>query len=437
MGEAECPAETTLVVKKRTILLGETKYYKAKPDPENPAKLIIEESITVPSNPAPVDAEFVVSSTSGDRLGVYWERRNPGGTLLPRGWIRLIGRFWKADMSYKVRLTATGQSPGGRGSIELEVKRPDSLGRENNVSEDIDGHSYNLDSLIIFWAGKEGIPPQMLKAQIKHETEFNPAHRYEPHKDVQYQNRRADSTFMADNAYWIVNAGNIGVPEPPAGVANLRDGRVSVRIQYPGYSGTVWEFFDGHRYLYASSMRKVFKNTWESYVRDELSKIRRSLTQADTIASHQVADDRLWEYLRYRYAGGFDNHTAQTRIMASYGLLQLVYYYALSEDNYPHDRQSTLVNQRLNPPERLNDSEHYYFSYAVHHLKTKFALSEVFSNESNWEDGFETTWRLTLNAYNGNQAGAGIGRCPVGNERIDYGSQVMCWYTTLFHARTH
>jgi hypothetical protein len=379
--------------------------------------------------------DWSVEPLVGGRPGVYHEdRESTGAELEGTDRIRLIGRYWTPDTTYKVRLTA---AQGGRSdSIIVTVVKPDSLGRQNNVAQDIDGHNYNLDSLIIHWAGKEGIPPQMLKAQIKHESGFNPTHRYEPHKDVQYQHRRADSSAMANNAYWIVDATNIGMPQPPANVGNLRDGRLTVPIQYPRYSGTVWDFFDSHRFLYTRSMRGIFKNTWESYVGKELRRIKRILTHADTLSAHQAADDSLWQYLRYEYDGGFQNYKAQTRIMASYGLLQLMYYFALSEDNYPHDRQSTALDQRLNPPERLNSIEHYYIPFAVHHLKTKFALFEVFSRKRDWTDGFEKTWRKTLNAYNGNRAGTGVGRCPMGDERIDYGSQVMCWSTALFQART-
>ncbi len=430
-----------------TILLGESKYYyvvetdgalsiKETPTPAFPDEPGIVKMASV-WEPNPV-TRVEGGSTSGKKLGVYWETHKPneeGTGDLPPGMIRLVGRFWAIDSSFVVALTANS---GGRvSSITIQVTKPSSLGTEARTAQNIDDHIYDLDSLMILWGGKEGIPPQLIKAMIKHETSFHPAYRYEPHKDAQWQNTRQDSLRMSNCAYWITAGGQIGQPEPPQNVANLRDGRLSIRIQYPGYVGSIWDYFDANRTLYARAYRSTFARTWRGYRDSVLIAMsqKKALTTVDTLSAFPQADGRLSQYLRGTYMGGFENRVAQTRIVASYGLLQLIYYCAISDDGYPFDQHSTPVSDRLNPPERLNRSEHFCMEFSLRHLKMKFELHERFYSEGNWTEGFERSWRIALNAYNGNRSQSGVGRCPNGSETIDYGSQVVCWSTNRFRAQ--
>jgi hypothetical protein len=439
-----------IVTNGSAILLGETKYYYVTEAdghatihetklPELPAGDDVLRSDIWGINPVSVDTTLDLEKC-GRKMGVYWEKGKPipdGTSNLPDGMIRLIGRYWHKDSIYTVKLTTNNYIPST--SLVIGVRKPKSLGTEANSANNIDDQPYNLDSLVIEYGGKEGIPPQLIKAMMKHETGFNPAYRYEPHKDAQKQSIRQDSISMRNSAYWIVDAGDVGQPQPPQNVRNLRDGRLTELIQYPGYVGTIWDYFDTHKFLYTTAYRSVFRERWgQRYLFNILQNVtqgKRRVTATDTATAKPIADDSLRNYLKTDYEGGFENRIAQTRIIASYGLLQLIYFFALSEDHYPQDEQTTPIEDRLNPPERLNGTDHYYLSFALHHLKGKFARYERSFNTVNWSRGFERTLRLTLNAYNGNSAREGVGRCAVGREVIDYGSQIMCWYNSLFKAQ--
>jgi hypothetical protein len=173
---------------KYEILLGETKYYRAKVDPNDGSHLLIAESsmpVMGDGIPSDVWGESPVAAVPIDRPGVYWEKEKPlpnGAGLEPLGLIRLVGRYWSPDFPTKVSLTAS--SNGATGTIEIEVKKPNKLGDTNPKITDVSGKSLNLDSLIIIYAGANGIPPQLIKGQIEQETHFIPSWRYEPFQDA-------------------------------------------------------------------------------------------------------------------------------------------------------------------------------------------------------------------------------------------------------------
>lgn len=291
-----------------------------------------------------------------------------------------------------------------------------------------------------------GVPPQVVKGIMKKESfEFNPSYRYEPIRDAGLQDDDIHLRRMKRNAYWIESAGDIGDPAPPTNVANLHAG--AGHIQYPGYRGTAWDYFDGHRGSYENVYTRQFAGRHAAYRDTALARLR-PLHLADS--SHRAslfADTTLWRYLRDTVAGGgLGKCIAQTRLVASYGPMQLIYYDAITTPyrpyaKYPMDLQTTPPSGRHYPPERLNQP-HDWIDYSIRHLIAKFrvhyrdhpveSIDENFFLVANYRRGFDETYRRVLNAYNGNKHYAGSGGCP-GDE---YGSHIMCWYYTLLMPRT-
>jgi hypothetical protein len=120
--------------------------------------------------------------------------------------------------------------------------------------------------------------------------------------------------------------------------------------------------------------------------------------KAETDAK-QLADDSLSNYLRFIYRNGsMDSLIAQTRIVASYGLIQLIYYYASIEDDYKIDD--------LHLPETINVTD-TSLTYGLQHLVTRFSENKIkqnFYDSSIWKYGFEETFRRALNRYHGDNA---------------------------------
>lgn len=113
-GEVEVPAP-------RTILLGETKYYYAVKD--DLGKLVIKETTNKDVSEGipqvvledPVIAEDAVNN---EKIGVYWEYLKPNGDGLADGVIRIVGRYWKQDTTYKVGLRAVLHTDGSTRAVK-------------------------------------------------------------------------------------------------------------------------------------------------------------------------------------------------------------------------------------------------------------------------------------------------------------------------------
>jgi len=108
--------------------------------------------------------------------------------------IRLVGRYWEEGKTYKVRLTARTQN-GDQAFVEIVVKKPNKLGPDKPLNiiytdfVDVFGQTQNINEYCITESGKEGVPPQLPKAQAFKETKFNPQYRYEPWKDIEFHKR--------------------------------------------------------------------------------------------------------------------------------------------------------------------------------------------------------------------------------------------------------
>ena len=117
------------MVKPSDILLGETKYYTAKPDPDQYSNLIITESSSPDLGDGDErvifeDPKIADDAINNDSVGVYWDYMKPDTTGLDNGVIRLIGKRWKPDTTYKVKLHAVLKELGREGAVEIEVKEP-------------------------------------------------------------------------------------------------------------------------------------------------------------------------------------------------------------------------------------------------------------------------------------------------------------------------
>jgi len=108
-----------------------------------------------------------------------------------------------------------------------------------------------------------------------------------------------------------------------------------------------------------------------------------------------IAEAKWPGYLQNQFKGGLKNYTAQTRIASSYGFLQMMYFYAVTDRDYPVD------NDHL--PEVIMETD-VCFTYATNHLKNKFndsKIKEDFNKSTGWKLGFNNTWRKALIRYNG------------------------------------
>ncbi|MFO7445065.1 MAG: hypothetical protein R6W90_01805 [Ignavibacteriaceae bacterium] len=416
------------------VLLGESKYYQAKFNMEE-MKIKIEEIIPdeqgVPHQKSGMEGDWdwitekdhwaevnvwgenPVGIIRGDKPGVYWEREKPiwgkSETLDP-GLIRIIGRYWEEDKAYKVKLTTSGAPPELAASIIIEVMKPEKITSTKykklpTTIKDVDGSNINLDNLIIEYAGKSGILPQIIKAQMLEESTFRAAYRYEPFSDA--AGVQSDYRYT-NNRYKVKSAADIGSPSIPATHTNVRP------HDYWRYQGTIWDFFYAHSstlnkdiavgsgddlYPQTNSRGRVLwyskpRNKWnETYTKTYTEQIANKKNENEAI---DLARDEANKWLKEQYNGGImKTGIAQTRMAASYGILQVTYYRALEEYGYTENND--------NYPERLNEVEFalkFWQDILLGYL-TKEKVSSSDNNEYNWRNGYETTLRYALGRYRG------------------------------------
>jgi hypothetical protein len=411
------------------IMLGETKYYYAT---EADSKLTIHETTSheLPSEAVHSDVwgETPVTAVtdkdnSGRKLGVYWEKKYPvytgneftGMENLPAGMIRLVGRYWHADSLYTVKLTTGNYNP--QKDLVIEVKKPSTLGndygpnsdgsRRTTVS-DVFSHPYNLDSIIINYAGKYGIPPQILKADMQQESNFQPAYRWEPFVDVVYI-QNGVSKYMDDDFRYKKTATSEGQPGIPTNHTNVYP------IPYPTNDyKTIWErFFEQSWDLNGGTGTNRYpKRTWYTDPSDEWQ--LKYNKKAHELSVYQLTEDEVDiaareyanEWLRDEYREGvMSEGIAQTRTAASYGLMQMLYMTAVDR-HYPFERTSDPpVPAPCHLPEYINITD-TNLAYAVPFLLAKIKDELITQGDGsgkayNWSYGFESTILVGLNLYNG------------------------------------
>ncbi len=408
------------VIKYHTILLGESKYYQAKFN-YTTEKMEIEE-IKPDANGVPHqksgmdgDCEWItsenewegfdvwgdnpVSILEGDNMGVYWERQKPiWGTdkILDPGLIRLVGRYWNKNQTYKVKLTTNGEPKnwGLESSIEIEVKRPKELGNKHYKELDVFGFSLNVDSLCIYNSGEIGVPPQIIKGHMEKETNFKNSFRYEPKLDINTQNNKSEKKkFLDIYPYYTVtdkSMGTIDIPDnhknvqpvsyitSPIKIGDYLIKKITNYIRYPkkDKNGNWLDpFFIGYKNGEPSKkLQKVY------------NKMRDSL---DMNGAMQIAIDSLKKWLK---ADDFKDGKkyVQSRIFSSYGMLQQVFYYACTDKIAGY-----AISNDKQTPESLNE-----IKYSIKAYKENMKKKIKNKTGNQWENGFEDDWAKILQNYN-------------------------------------
>lgn len=436
--------EDTIVVKGNEIMLGETKYYHAAQD--NNGKVAIYETST-PTLPAgaiaadiwgdnPVTAVQIENEPWGRRLGVYWEKEKPipdGTGNLPPGMIRLIGRYWHKDSIYVVKLsTATGNA-----SLGIQVERPNILGDQNlsptnrhSIVKDAFNSDINLDSLIIKYAGENGIPPQLIKGMMEqecmnpHTNVFEPVWRYEPMTDLRYQENKDIKTRLFPNLSPFVKSvahpkgtGDWPYDITPAHVNVFPTQYIDSAITIGSYISTNWDKYkrkgklgEPDSVLYSADLSQRFKelykpsiklngNTDRDAKRSVYNELYKELKEAETD-------------LAKRY-----NIIAQTRIVTSYGFTQLMYSMTIDnggvynkETDGRYAPTGTQYMDKLNShqyPEKLNEYKIFMPIYSDRMLRNLNLLFTSRIPPSNWStnkrgtnNGYEANWKASLYYYN-------------------------------------
>ena len=397
----------TWVEQTHSILLGETKYYYAVKDPDHADKLIIKESFTPKNGNANVTFD-PPELMKGDKLGVYWEYKDADGNDLTKsqpGSIRLIGRYWTPDQSYKVKLTAHLLSEKRDGDYVIEVKKPARLfdkkavkgdknfngDTEYNSTLDIRNATLNIDSLCIWYANALGMPPQFIKSQIFQESDktgyhFHPSYRYEPFTDDTYSD--PDQSAFTD-AYltqpFVVTENSMGEGDPiPTNHKHVYPSN------YPTTPTKIGEFTAKHWNRYWNS--KDLKVVGPPY----LTTLWREFNELAGFFLDNPGDfatDEVKEYVKQNYT-----KVGQTRKGASYGILQMVYTTA-QEKGY--NKGKTIATSIA--PEKLNDQivEMPFYESFMETKISKTFHSAPFSKISagQWPNGWEATWKSVFDLY--------------------------------------
>lgn len=426
--DADACVNEALRIVSHDMLLGETKYYQARICPTTGTLLIDE--LTSPSlsggiaedvwGDAPIEASVGMAEhlPSAHRPAVYWEKEKPipgGSGNLPRGLIRLVGRYWTADSAYWVKLTA--RYGGQIASTAIEIIKPARLLTEGVApsyrrSRDVFDREYDVDELCIRYGGQYGIPPQMIKGQIATESwkvnyvgddggeyaGFAPSYRYEPY--VTQLDITEDQ--WGDNPFFVrATAMGTGDCVPGIGLVDCQPVHQHVYVtDYPTEPKTVWDMIwdcsqvendipdDAHR-LYG--IRKL-DNTMNFYPYTEIQSWYNRILDGfqeniDPVYTFEQAAEssRIYMrmFLRDYWHGGAKNMIAQTRIASSYGLLQMTYPTALRRGYEPLAR-----------PENLNLPDgNLWFSTFV---QMKLLISHFSLSSHNWAPGLEESLKQSI-----------------------------------------
>jgi hypothetical protein len=397
-----------------TIMLGETKYYQAELNVMNNSKLVITESYTPPSAGGATGATFTtivrdtVTSASfphGKRLGAYYEYKNPSGGSLPLNQVRLVGKYWNVDSTYRVRLIA---SKAGKTSdtISIEVKSPKKLGTSFQKAFVINSaETINVDSLIVLYAGKYGIPPQYLKGQIYTEASkdsgannsgrFYPSYRYEPWRDLGFRGqwKKANRTAYMAHPFWVESTG-MDPTNVPTTHQNVRP------VYYPTTQTLLGDYLSTNllQYLRGSGGKRYFigiSDTSKKYLYTKMLRllIRYYLHEKGLVP--QAAKDSSENWMRSYFSDAYNDVWAQTRKAASYGFSQMLYTTAIRR-GYPKS-----VTGYTYLPEYLSHQDTLLpLVNKFHILNVRLILGLVSFDASQWNGGFESVWLETFQSYN-------------------------------------
>jgi hypothetical protein len=371
----------------------------------------------------PIKVDLLIGKPTSDKLGVYWETEKPkpdGTGQLALGLIRVVGRYWREDSIYRVKLTAHLSGYEDAHAIII-VKKPTKLGDNYGMLgdgitprisvEDVFGNDYNLDELIIVASGKFGVSPQFLKGQIQQESNFNPGYRWEPFVDAE-DFRDPDTKYLTEFRYQVHSNGPVGDPGIPTTHVNVTP-LAYFNQDDENPRPTIWDLLYVHsstlnpnvhgvdnQYPRSNSKGKLL---WREDASEEFStafwNTILNLSNSGTIDisdAMTMAYDSAKNYLRFTFRDGvLDLSTAQTRTASSYGVLQLTYYDAVDKRHYMVDPAHL--------PEEINIVD-TNLVYALTHLISNLGSEHNYQldiDENNWRAGWDSTFSLALNRYNG------------------------------------
>ncbi len=411
---------------KPEILLGETKYYEAILCAESGTPKLTIVEVTPPYGTEPkvtpdaihadVWGSSPVSWESGDKIGVYWEKKFPvwsRGTFVQMkdfsegeynlGLVRLIGRYFDAtgNTKYKVNLTAIDPISGSRGAITIEVKKPATLGTSFNQAYTTSSFdSINIDDFIIRKAGATGIPPQFLKGQMEQESNltdgfFWPTYRYEPWRDedFRYHNKLEYVVAYEQSPFWVSGSGMdpnnvpsndknvlpITYPRSPKTIGNYVADNIGEYLR--GGRPDTAAFFGGSE---ARSLTGCYNDAFIKYAGI-------SIYNSTFESTKTAADNAMALEIRTFY-----DDWAQTRKAASYGYWQMLYTTAIG-CGYPRSPQD-----QTDIPERLENQDILFPCIAeklISSINTSLDASDF--TDSTWQEGFEYGWREAFRVYHG------------------------------------
>lgn len=410
--------DVVVVKQENEIMLGETKYFGVKKKTET-GELKIEEIKTVygeePKFPADADGwewqkTDVWGGTPienlGTKSGVYWEKKwfdktdNKNKDFSEQGLIRLIGRFWELgkEDSFKVKLKTINND-----IIDIKVTKPYKLGNKYNTSKDVYNKSISIDSICIKYGGEAGIPPQFIKGQIENEAPgFFPPYRYEP-ISTELNNRNISGEIVSKkwkNSPFFVTENSMG----SGGVVPTH-----YNLKYISYFTTptkVWDILKKYSqieddnpsgditlFCKKENGKLNFKKYGYKTAQKEYDKIlmhfqgvKSNPAEEDYIA----ARDSTVKYFKYYWYGGLDRMYAQTRIFASYGLLQTMYETALNR-GYKNDSSHL--------PEDLSIND-IACPLTIKHLIKLLSEVLVENNNNNWVFGYENIFKAMAKKWN-------------------------------------
>jgi hypothetical protein len=280
----------------------------------------------------------------------------------------------------------------------------------NNI-KDVLGKLVDLDYLIAKFAGGNGVPPQVLKAQIENESSFLPSYRWEPFVDADVQKK--GSKYLKSNFRYRItaNPNSEGDPGIPADHSNVHP------ILYPRNEyKTIWNrFYEQSAWLNPDASVNRFPGRdqqgnplwynkplgmWEE--RFTLTLIAKTFTLDLDADPLEIAREAANDWLKDKYAAGVFKQVAQTRTSATYGLLQMGYPTAVDKMGYPFD---VFDGTTGNLPENINLIETNFelaVAYLVKQLQSELKHEGDSPNaQGAWTLGHEGTWRIALNMYNG------------------------------------
>ncbi|MGA3286544.1 MAG: hypothetical protein ABSD46_03865 [Bacteroidota bacterium] len=430
--------EDTIVVKGSEILLGETKYYYATQETNGELTIHETASTELPAGAVssdiwgnnPVAPLLIETEPSGRKMGVYWEKKFPkylGGTYidmddLPTGMIRLVGRYWHKDSVYTVKLTTGNYSTPT--SLGIEVKKPDILGDPNISNEsrhtnitDVKGKPLCLDDTIFKYAGEWGIPPQIIKGQIEKETlpHFAFNWRYEPFLDSRLQHNPDDiETYFTEGMPFIVTETSMGTGDLPTLHTNevpYPYNSSSVKISIYLFQDNNWDskYVQHHTGDIPDKIvgSNILTKRWAILYAQIKSK-NKNITDADArTQAHNKLQAEI-QYPKNTIGKNYDNF-AQTRIVTSYGLIQMMYTTAVidtfKETGSRYSTPGSVFMDRYEntlPPEMLNEYDYLfprYVDFTLQHLRASLGgVSSIPTHE--WPGGFESIWTTTIQKHN-------------------------------------